>query len=215
MGNNELKLADMAYCPCCGGGLTLVKCRSETVVFKTCPQNHLWEIWRSSMGFQFYSVAVVKCGCGDTLPLRDAREVEGRRLCPKCFEETRKVWRMDKEKSYARLEITPIETSEGLYYDLHTSIEIKPYPNPFMFGGMWGGGAAKSEQELEQAIKGFEQTVSKLKENGMEKVEIVRHDKRVRTQQMGLSAAVVEHSKVKEEQQMQFERQFLLLENLP
>jgi len=90
---------------------------------------------------------------------------------------------MDKEKSYARLEITPVKTANGLIYDLNTSINIVPYPNPFMFGGMWGSSYAKTKEELQEGINSFEKTANELRQNGMEKVEIVTHDEIVRTEQ--------------------------------
>jgi len=120
------------------------------------------------------------------MPTRDMRDLDKQKVCPKCLEIAKKAWRMDKDKSYARLEITPIKTTEKHYYQIHTSIKIEPYPNPFMHGGMWGGGSAKDEQELEQVIKYFEETATELKENGMERVEVVRHDELIRLEQLGL-----------------------------
>jgi len=90
---------------------------------------------------------------------------------------------MDKDKSYACLEITPVKTADGLIYNLNTSIKIESYPNPFMYGGMWGGSYAKTKEELQQAINDFEETASELRQNGMEKVTVVTHNEIVRTEQ--------------------------------
>ena len=83
-----------------------------------------------------------------------------------------RVWEMDKEQSYARLTITPIITPEGKVYHYNEEIQVRPYPNPKMFGGMWGSGGAKDKKELERVIRGFNQMVERLKAEGLEKVEI-------------------------------------------
>ena len=57
-----------------------------------------------------------------------------------------------------------------------------------MFGGMYGGNCAKNEEELQQAIKSFEEQVARLKENGLERVDIVRHDEVVRVSQPKLTS---------------------------
>jgi len=189
MQDTELQLLDdVAFCLSCGGAMTFAKWQDRgKAVLKICSQNHLWEAYKTGESFQLRRLPLFRCACGEVLPDHEMREINQQRLCPKCFEAARKAWRMDKDKSFARLEIIPIRTSERLYWQLHTAIKIEPYPNPFMYGGMWGGGSAKDEQELEYAIKAFEDQVARLKENGMEKVEIVRHDERTRTEQMGLN----------------------------
>ena len=179
------------YCPLCGGKFSMAKwqhnnSRCQTLI---CPLNHLWDLREHSYikdGLEFTPVSLSKCECSEVMPTRDMRDIDKRKVCPKCFEVAQKAWRMDKEKSYARLEILPIKTGNMRYYQLNNSIEISPYPNPFMYGAMYGGNSAKDEQELEQAIKSFNETVAKLKENGLERVEIVRHDELIRIEQLGL-----------------------------
>ena len=175
---------EIEYCPLCGGGLMVAKwqCASR-VTTKICPQNHLFDIGENHIT----PVSLSKCECGEVMPTRDMRDIDKRKVCPKCFEVVKKAWRMDKDKSYARLVITPIKTADRHYYQLQTSVEIRPYPNPFMYGGMYGGNSAKDE-ELEQAITSFNETVAELKENGLERVEIVRHDELIRVEQARLEA---------------------------
>jgi len=181
-------MESLEFCPACGNPLTPAKWQyysNANVVSKICPQNHLWDIWKPPYqeGFEFKPVSLSKCECGEIMPSRDMKEIDKRKVCPKCFEVAKKAWRMDKDKSYARLEITPVQTANGLIYSLNTSIKIEPYPNPFMYGGMWGSGCAETKEELEQAINNFEETANELRQNGMEKVEIVSHDEIVRTEQ--------------------------------
>lgn len=176
------------YCPSCGNRLTTTKWKRDNRQTLICPQNHLWDIWERNGQLEFRPVSLSKCECGEVMPTRDMRDIDKQKVCPKCFGVAKKAWRMDKDKSYARLEITPIKTMDRHYYQLHTSIEIRPYPNPFMYGGMWGGNSAKDEQELEQAIKHFEETVAELKENGLDRVEVVRHDELIRAEQVRLEA---------------------------
>jgi hypothetical protein len=176
------------YCPYCGGRLTTAKWqyyRNANIVTKICPQNHLWDIWKPPYqeGFEFKPVSLSKCECGEVMPSRDMKEIDKRKVCPKCFEVAKKAWRMDKDKSYARLEITPVQTANGLIYSLNTSIKIEPYPNPFMYGGMWGGDYAKTKEELQQKINQFEKQANELRQNGLERVDIITHDEIVRTEQ--------------------------------
>jgi hypothetical protein len=106
---------------------------------------------------------------------------------------------MDSEKSFARLDITPVRTTEGVVYRLEESIEIKPYPNPFMYGGKWGGGCARNEEELEQAKVRFQKETDQLRQNGMEKVEVITHDETVHVEQPTLEVKL-EPKTVKVEQ---------------
>ena len=179
-----LKVSEDLHCPLCGLVLDRAKWDNANAKVRTknCANGHILDI----LDLDFRVVSMSTCKCGESMPTRDMREVDKQRLCPKCYQIARAAWRMDKDKSYARLEITPIKTTEKHYYQIHTSIKIEPYPNPFMYGGMWGSGSAKDEQELEQAIKHFEETVAGLKENGMERVEVVRHNELMRVEQFGL-----------------------------
>ena len=64
---------------------------------------------------------------------------------PTAEEEGRANFKLDTEKSFALLVITPIhavsDDGETDYIDVKETIEIKPYPNPYGFGGMWGSGS--------------------------------------------------------------------------
>ena len=81
------------------------------------------------------------------------------------------------------MEITPVRSADGLVYHLSYAIKIKPYPNPFSYGGMCGGGAVKTQEELDQAIAKFNDQADALRSNGMEKVEIVTHEETVKVEQ--------------------------------
>lgn len=82
-------------------------------------------------------------------------------------------WELDKEKSIARLEIMPERRGEELLFRYHSAIEIKPYPNPFMYGGEWSSGAVETEDEVEKLITDFRRKVSAWQKRGI-KVEVVR-----------------------------------------
>lgn len=201
-------LSVQLYCPYCGQPLTRAKWQYEYGNTHTliCPSNHLWDIWGQSDRLHFTPVSLATCQCGETMPSRDMRE----KVCPKCHEVAKKAWRMDKEKSYARLEITPVKTADGLYYHLTTSIKIEPYPNPFMYGGMWGSSPAKTKEELQQVINGFEENANVLRQNGMEKVEIITHDEVVRAEQQKLEPVAVKAPELKPKTENQ--KQLSLLE---
>jgi len=83
-------------------------------------------------------------------------------------------WRLDPEKSFARLTITPVKEGDNTYYDIDEVIEIRPYPNPFGFGGMYGMGVTKSKAEVERRIKYFKGWTKEWEERGLNKVEIIR-----------------------------------------
>jgi len=209
-------MESLEYCPNCGNQLTMAKWqpRNSNIVTKICPQNHLWDIWKQSYkaGFEIQQVSLSKCECGEVMPSRDMKEIDKRKVCPKCFEIAKKAWQMDKEKSYARLEITPVQRANGLIYNLQESIKIEPYPNPFMYGGMWGSSCAKTKEELQQAINSFEATANELRQNGMERVEIITNNEVVLTEQPKLVEAEIartEQPKVETKPA----RQFSLLDN--
>jgi hypothetical protein len=84
------------------------------------------------------------------------------------------LWELDKEQSYARLTITPVREGDKRYYQWQEEIQIRPYPNPFGFGGMWGTGPAHSEDEVQRLITGFRHYLREWQGRGLEKVEVVR-----------------------------------------
>ena len=190
---------DPKFCPECGQPMTISKWKPCGIgKSMICPGNHLWDIYSMSHTFEFSACQLAQCACGESLPERDMRAIDKVKVCPKCFAAAEAVWQMDKDRSFARIEITPFKTQQGTYYQISTTIEIKPYPNPFMGGGMWGSASAKSEQELEDLIKGFNDTVGgtglfrgNMKQHGLERIEIIRHDERVIAGQHTLLKVVV------------------------
>jgi len=135
--------------------------------------------------------------CGEAMPVRNMHEKyddkpkkrgEQTLVCPKCLEARRAAWRMDKEKSFARMEITPVRSADGLAYHLSYAIKIEPYPNPYSYGGMYGGGAAETKEGLDIEIAKFNAQADSLRQNGMEKVEVITHEETVRAEQRKLEA---------------------------
>jgi hypothetical protein len=179
------------FCPDCGNKLKPSSWQGNNPKCQTlvCDQNHLWDIWTgiSLYDLCFERVATANCALHPftlTMPERKMRKgKDDQWLCPECFEQQRQVWRMDSATSYARLEVTPVRTTEGVVYRLEESIKINPYPNPFMYGGKFGGGCARNEEELDQAKVRFQKETDELRKNGMEKVEVITHDETVHVEQ--------------------------------
>ena len=90
-------------------------------------------------------------------------------------EEDRANFKLDTENSYALLVITPIhavsDDGETDYISVDETIEIKPYPNPYGFGGMWGHGGHKPDEE-KKVIADFHRWVDPWIERGLTRVEI-------------------------------------------
>ncbi len=84
------------------------------------------------------------------------------------------LWELDKEESYARLTITPIREGDERYYQWDEAIQIRPYPNPFGYGGQWGMGDAQSEDEVQRLTEVFRHYAKEWQERGLEKVEVIR-----------------------------------------
>jgi hypothetical protein len=82
-------------------------------------------------------------------------------------------WILDKKNSIARLEIIPGLCDGKVLFRYSIAIEIKPYPNPFMFGGEWSSGSKETEAEVEQLIADFRKRVTAWEKRGI-KVEVVR-----------------------------------------
>ena len=172
------KIEGEIYCPKCGNSL---KVMGE---YRICDSKHLWTVRQGMIrGWEFEPEEIGKCNdCGGEYPSFELRSWDSLKLCDKCREVRKEAWRMDSEKSRAVLTITPIVTSEGKFYRYDTHIEIKPYPKPCM-GGMYGGGGAKNEAELEKAIASFNSEVDELRKYGMKKVSIERLPEQVLTAQ--------------------------------
>ena len=90
-------------------------------------------------------------------------------------EEERANFKLNTENSYALIVITPIhavsDDGETDYIYVEETIEIKPYPNPYGFGGMWGHGGYKPD-EVEKVIADFRRMVDPWVERGLTRVEI-------------------------------------------
>ena len=93
-----------------------------------------------------------------------------------------RLWELDKEESFARLTITPVREGDKRYYQCNEEIVIRPYPNPMMWGGMWGGRVAHTREEIKAVIKDFNWWVARAKELGLEKVEIIEMPEVTRTE---------------------------------
>ena len=102
---------------------------------------------------------------------------------PTAEEEGRANFKLDTEKSFALLVITPIhavsDDGETDYIDVKETIEIKPYPNPYGFGGMWGSGSHKPEEE-KKVISDFHRWVDSWVERGLTRMEIKHVPKETR-----------------------------------
>lgn len=81
---------------------------------------------------------------------------------------------VDKKQSYARLTITPIKEKDREYYQYYEEVEIKPYPNVWGFGGLWGMGSLDSEKEVKRQIASFKRFLKEWQERGLEKIEVIR-----------------------------------------
>jgi len=92
------------------------------------------------------------------------------------------LWELDKEESYARLTITPIREGNERCYLWQEEIQIRPYPNPFGYGGQWGTGTAYSEAEIEQLAEGFRRYLRKWQERGLERIEVIRKPETTETE---------------------------------
>jgi len=102
---------------------------------------------------------------------------------PTAEEEEKANFKLDDEKSFALLVITPIhavsDDGETDYIDVQETIEIRPYPNPYGFGGMWGNGSYKPEEE-KKVISDFHRWVDPWVERGLTRMEIKHEPKETR-----------------------------------
>ena len=62
--------------------------------------------------------------------------------------EQKEEWRLDPVKSFALFEWQTVIRGEETFYRISESLEIRPYPNPLGFGGMWGGSSAKTLEDV-------------------------------------------------------------------
>ena len=84
----------------------------------------------------------------------------------------REAWQMDSEQSHAYFITTPVRDGNERYYRITWAIEIKPYPNPFTFGGVWCSGGAKDKDSLQKQIDEFNRQVDRWRKHGLTKVEM-------------------------------------------
>ncbi|MDD5510452.1 MAG: hypothetical protein PHI12_06565 [Dehalococcoidales bacterium] len=176
------------YCPADGVELKLSEVQYHNkIVCQTweCTNGHVWDIFHPvGSDLSFLHVEVITCECGKRIPKRIGRSWEKDTICQDCHDKKAAAWRMDPEQSSAVLEIQPLISETTRYYQLSTHIAIRPYPNPLMYGGMYGGDTVKDENEVDAAIARFNNIVENLKANGMTKIQIVRQPEKVVQSQM-------------------------------
>ena len=102
------------------------------------------------------------------------------------------AWRMDRERSYAQLRITPIIEGDRRYYQLDETVEVKPYPNPLGFGGLWAHGVADDRAEVDRRINLFLLEVEKWKVNGLERIEVIEEAEEARVAYFNKRLAEIE-----------------------
>jgi len=90
------------------------------------------------------------------------------------------VWEMDTEASHAFFHIIPVVDGEDRYLTVSYGLEIRPYPNPFGFGGMWGSGGRRDTASIREKVKEFRGYIQRWREKGMYKVEFKRLPEQVR-----------------------------------
>lgn len=87
------------------------------------------------------------------------------------------LWELDTENSFARMTITPIKEGGKLKYLWEEEMWIKPYPNPFGYGGFWAQGVAKTTEEVDRLISYFK---SETERWGLCKIDIIRQPEMTR-----------------------------------
>jgi len=176
-------------CPYDGQILTDSKWEFCGRKLRMCPDRHVWEITKAMFygnGFTFRLVDMTKCRCGQSWPKSDMKappdpNKKTQPICPDCYAVVREAWRPDPELSRARLTINPIKEPDGLIFYFQSACDIKPYPNPYGHGGWYGGGAVKTEAELEKVISDFRRSVEMWEKLGV-KVEVIRNPEMTRTE---------------------------------
>ncbi len=90
------------------------------------------------------------------------------------------LWELDKENSFARCTITPIREGDKRYYEWEQEMWIKPYPNPFGYGGFWAQGVAKTTEEVDRLISYFKSETERWQKHGLCKIDIIRQPEMTR-----------------------------------
>jgi hypothetical protein len=96
----------------------------------------------------------------------------------KVDEMTKASWRLDPDKSFAKMTVTPIVDNGDRYYLINEEIVINPYPNPLGMGGMWGHGSVKTRGEVKQEIKQFHKQLERWKARGLHRIDIKEEPER-------------------------------------
>lgn len=109
--------------------------------------------------------------------LRAQQEIPG---IPSARDEQIAVWEMDTEASHAYFHIIPVVEGEDRYFTYNVELEIRPYPNPFGFGGMWGSGGHYDTAGIREKVKEFRGYIQRWRDKGMYKVEFKRLPEQVR-----------------------------------
>ena len=87
----------------------------------------------------------------------------------------RDQWSLDAGESFARLEVTPFWRGGELRYDIESELKIRPYPNPFSYGGFWGSQTTPDKEAVKARIKSFKDEVKAWKKAGLSNVQVVWH----------------------------------------
>uniref|UniRef100_A0A6H1Z7X9 Uncharacterized protein n=1 Tax=viral metagenome TaxID=1070528 RepID=A0A6H1Z7X9_9ZZZZ len=109
--------------------------------------------------------------------LREQQAIPG---IPSAVDEQIAVWEMDKEGSHAFFHIIPVVEGENRYLTYNIDLEVRPYPNPFGFGGMYGGGGCYDKAGIREKVKEFRGYIQRWRDKGMYKVEFKRLPEQVR-----------------------------------
>lgn len=153
---------DEIFCVKCGQLLSKVEVKASRYDWNvfSCPNRHLFEVGRpsgrswSSGRWELREIEWVTCSqCGVVLPRLYFDFGAKAKVCPGCKEKERAAWMMDSEQSFAKVIVQPITTPEGLVYSFQSELTIRPYPNPFTFGGAYGGGTVKTTEEIVELPK--------------------------------------------------------------
>ena len=84
------------------------------------------------------------------------------------------LWELDKENSFARCTIIPVRKGNKRYYKCEQEMWIKPYPNPFSYGGFWAQGVARTTEDVDRLITYFKSETEKWQKHGLCKIDIIR-----------------------------------------
>lgn len=94
------------------------------------------------------------------------------------------LWEPDRTKTFAKITITPVKRGDESYFGIEETVEVRPYPNPFMFGGMYGHNSVRTEAEVEKQIEWLQRFLKSYESSGLKGVEleIVRNPEMTQTE---------------------------------